>query len=114
MQPITTIIIDDNKLARMGMAQLVAQVSDLELVGECANAMDAYQLMKEKAVQLLLLDIEMPDMSGIELTKLLGDQRPVIVFTTGNKNYAVEAFELNIADYLVKPVGIARFLQAIE
>src|SRR5436190_23579496 len=101
MQSINTLIIDDNKLARMGMAQLAMQVKDLVVVGECANAMEAYQVMQEQSIQLLLLDIEMPDMSGIELTKLLGQQRPVIVFTTGNKNYAVEAFELNVADYLI-------------
>ena len=114
MQPLHTLIIDDNKLARMGMAQLAMQVKDLVVVGECATAMEAYQIMQEQSIQLLLLDIEMPDMNGIELTKLLGQQRPVIVFTTGNKNYAVEAFELNVADYLIKPVTPARFLQAIE
>lgn len=114
MQTINTLVIDDNKLARMGMVQLASQVKELQVVGECATAMEAYQLMQEQPVQLMLLDIEMPEMSGIELTKLMGDQSPVIVFTTGNKNYAVEAFDLKVADYLVKPVTPARFLQAIE
>lgn len=114
MQTINTLIIDDNKLARMGMAQLAMQVKDLNVVAECATAMEAYKVMQDQPVQLLLLDIEMPEMSGIELTRLLGEQSPVIVFTTGNKNYAVEAFDLNVADYLIKPVTPARFLQAIE
>ncbi|CAN5813317.1 LytTR family DNA-binding domain-containing protein [soil metagenome] len=114
MQPIHTLIIDDNKLARMGMAQLAMQVKDLSVVGECATAMEAYQIMQEQSIQLLLLDIEMPEMTGIELTKLLGQQRPVIIFTTGKMDYAVEAFELNVADYIIKPVTPARFLQAIE
>jgi DNA-binding LytR/AlgR family response regulator len=114
MQTINTLIIDDNKLARMAMAQLAMQVKELNIVAECATAMEAYQVLQEQKIQLLLLDIEMPEMSGIDLTKLLGDQGPVIVFTTGNKNYAAEAFELNVADYLVKPVTPARFLQAIE
>jgi DNA-binding LytR/AlgR family response regulator len=114
MQIINTLIIDDNKLARMAMTQLAMQVKDLVVVAECATAMEAYNVMQDRDIQLLLLDIEMPEMSGIELTRLLGGQRPVIVFTTGNKNYAAEAFELNVADYLVKPVTPARFLQAIE
>jgi two-component system LytT family response regulator len=114
MPSISTLIIDDNKLARMGMRQLAMQVKDLEIAGECATAMEAYQLMQAQAVDLLLLDIEMPDMSGIELTRLLGHQRPVIIYTTGNKSYAIEAFELNVADYLLKPVTPSRFLQAIE
>lgn len=114
MAAIQTLIIDDNKMARMGMRQLASQVKDLSLAGECATAMEAYQLMQEQPIDLLLLDIEMPDMSGIELTRLLGQQRPVIIFTTGNKSYAIEAFELNVADYLLKPVTPPRFLQAIE
>lgn len=114
MQNISTLIIDDNKLARMAMAQLAMQVKELVVVGECATAMEAYQILQEQKIQLLLLDIEMPEISGIELTKLLGGQSPVIVFTTGNKSYAAEAFDLNVADYLVKPVAPARFLQAIE
>jgi len=114
MQPINTLIIDDNKLARMGMARLAMQVKDLVVVSQCATAMEAYQIMQEQPIELLLLDIEMPDISGIELTRLLGSQRPVIIFTTGNKSYALEAFDLNVADYLVKPVAPARFLQAID
>lgn len=114
MASINTLIIDDNKLARMGMRQLALQVKDLLIAGECATAMEAYQLMQEQPVDLLLLDIEMPDMNGIELTRLLGHQRPVIIFTTGNKSYAIEAFELNVADYLLKPVTAPRFLHAIE
>ncbi len=109
-----TLIIDDNKLARMAMKQLALQVKDLEITRECADAMEAYNLMQEKPADLLLLDIEMPGMTGIELTRLLGPHKPIIIFTTANKEYAVEAFELNVADYLVKPVTPARFVQAIE
>ncbi len=110
----TALIIDDNKLARMAMKQLASQVPDLEITGECADAMEAFQLLQTKPADILLLDIEMPGMTGLELTKLLTRQRPIIIFTTANQHYAVEAFELNVADYLVKPVGTARFLQAIE
>jgi two-component system LytT family response regulator len=108
------VIVDDNPLARMAMAELVSQVSDLTCVGECANAIDAFNLLQNQKVDLLLLDIEMPGTSGIELTRNLGNRSPVIIFTTGKKEYAVDAFELDVADYLVKPVSPARFFNSIE
>ena len=109
-----TIIVDDNRIARTTMKQLASQVKDITLVGEYANAMDAYNLLQELPVDLILLDIEMPGMTGLELTKNLGAKRPVIIFTTSKKEYAAEAFELNVADYIVKPVTPARFIQAID
>ena len=109
-----TIIVDDNKIARTTMKQLVSQVKDMLLVGECANAMDAYNLLQEQPVDIILLDIEMPGMTGLELTKNLGNKKPIIIFTTSKKEYAAEAFELNVADYIVKPVTPVRFIQAID
>ena len=108
------LIVDDNKMARMAMKQLVSQVKTLELVAECSDAMEAYNHLTSNNIDLLLLDIEMDGMTGLELTKKLGNKSPLIIFTTAKKDYAVEAFELNVADYLVKPVLPARFLQAIE
>lgn len=108
------LIVDDNKMARMAMKQLVSQVKTLELVAECSDAMEAYNHLSQNDIDLLLLDIEMPGMTGLELTKKLGNKSPLIIFTTAKPDYAVEAFELNVADYLVKPVLPARFLQAIE
>ncbi|MVT11250.1 LytR/AlgR family response regulator transcription factor [Chitinophaga tropicalis] len=108
------LIIDDNKLARTAMKQLVSHVDGLQVLGECASAIEAYNLLQKEKIDLLLLDIEMPGMSGIELTRNLGKQGPVIIFTTAKKDYAVEAFELNVADYLIKPVSPARFIQAID
>lgn len=96
------------------MKQMVSQVKDMALLGECSNAMDAYNFMQEQPVDMLLLDIEMPGMTGIELTKNLGDKKPVIIFTTSKREYAVEAFELNVADYILKPVTPTRFIQAID
>jgi DNA-binding LytR/AlgR family response regulator len=101
-------------MARMAMKQLVSQVSELALAGECDNAMDAYNKVSNEHIDLLLLDIEMPGMNGLELTKNLGANSPLIIFSSAKKEYAVEAFELNVVDYLVKPVSPARFLQAIE
>ncbi|RYZ20351.1 MAG: response regulator transcription factor [Chitinophagaceae bacterium] len=108
------LIVDDNKMARMAMKQLVGQVKDLELVEECEDAMAAYHIINKQPIDLLFLDIEMPGMTGLELTKNLGHKSPLIIFTTAKKDYAVEAFELNVVDYLVKPVSPARFLQAVE
>jgi DNA-binding LytR/AlgR family response regulator len=108
------LIVDDNKIARATMKQLASQVKDITIAGECENALEAYNLLQELAIDLLLLDIEMPGMTGLELTRNLGKKSPVIIFTTSTKDYAAEAFELHVADYIVKPVMPARFLQAID
>jgi DNA-binding LytR/AlgR family response regulator len=108
------LIVDDNKMARMALKQLVSQVQSLELIAECSNAMEAYNYLNAVPVDLLFLDIEMPEMSGIDLIKKLGNKKPLIIFTTAKKDYAAEAFELNVVDYLVKPITQPRLLQAIE
>ncbi|MGZ5286612.1 MAG: LytR/AlgR family response regulator transcription factor, partial [Flavisolibacter sp.] len=108
------IIVDDNKMARMALKQLVTQVPGLDLIAECSDAGEALNSLDSIEVDLLLLDIEMPDMSGLDLTRKLGQQRPLIIFTTAKKDYAVEAFELNVVDYLVKPITLPRLKQAIE
>jgi DNA-binding LytR/AlgR family response regulator len=108
------LIVDDNQLARMAMNKLVSQMQMLDLVAECSDAMEAYNYLNSGQIDLLFLDIEMPGMTGIELTKKLGAKKPLIIFTTAKPDYAVEAFELNVVDYLVKPVSLSRFLQAVE
>lgn len=106
-------IIDDNKIARATLQQLAGKVADLQVVAECSDAIEAYELVYTQPVDLLLLDIEMPGMSGLELTKNLGSNRPLIIFITSKREYAADAFDLNVVDYLVKPVTTPRFLQAI-
>ena len=108
------LIIDDNKIARTTLRQMVSQVKELTVAGECATAMEAYNFLQGKTVDLLLLDIEMPGMNGLELTHSLGSNSPVIVFTTSKKEYATQAFDLNVADYLLKPVTVPRYIQEIE
>jgi DNA-binding LytR/AlgR family response regulator len=98
----------------MALKQLVSQVPSLDLVEECSDAMQALSALNNLSVDLLLLDIEMPDMSGLDLIKNLGAKRPLIIFTTAKKDYAVEAFELNVVDYLVKPITLPRLVQAVE
>ena len=109
------LVIDDNKIARTSMLQLAGKVPDLHVVGECASALEAWELLRSQQVDLLLLDIEMPGMSGLELIKNLDDRnrRPLIIFVSSKREYAVDAFDLNVVDYLVKPVTPARFMQAI-
>lgn len=109
-----TLIVDDNKIARTTMKQLASQVKDLVVVGECENAMVAYNFLQEQQVDIILLDIEMPGMTGLELTKNLGNKQIIIIFTTSKKEYAAEAFDLNVVDYIVKPVTPTRFIQAIN
>jgi DNA-binding LytR/AlgR family response regulator len=108
------LIIDDNAIARSVLKKLSSQLKDIVIAGECTTAMEAYNFLQTEAVDILLLDIEMPGMSGLELVKNLGAKRPVIVFTTSKKEYATEAFDLNVADYIVKPVTPARFIQAMD
>ncbi len=108
------IIVDDNRVALSLVRQLISKVDDLNVIAECNNAIEAYNFLQNNKVDVIFLDIEMPEMTGIELTKNLGQDHPIIVFTTSKEEYAVEAFELNIADYLIKPISIPRFLQAIE
>lgn len=86
----------------------------LTLVQECEDATAAYQEIMSGQIDLLFLDIEMPGMSGVELVKILGDKRPMIIFTTGRVDYAVEAFDLSVIDYLLKPIVPVRFLKAVE
>lgn len=108
------LIVDDNDIARTTLAHLAKQVPNLIIEKEYSNAIEAYHYLQSHSVDLIFLDIEMPEMTGIELTKNLSGKDTLIIFTTSNKEYALEAFELNIADYILKPVMPARFLQAVS
>jgi DNA-binding LytR/AlgR family response regulator len=108
------LVVDDNMIARTTIRHLAEQVAGLTVLGESSNGMEAFNMLRKHKVDLLLLDIEMPGMTGLELTKNLGSLCPAIIFTTSKKEYAVEAFELNVVDYLVKPIAPARFIQAVS
>jgi DNA-binding LytR/AlgR family response regulator len=108
------LIIDDNMIARTTIRHLAVKVGDVDIVDECADAMKAYEVLQSRQVDLLLLDIEMPGMSGLELTQNLGEKRPVIIFITSKREYAADAFDLNVADYIIKPVTTPRFVRAID
>lgn len=106
------IVVDDSKIARESIKLLINQFSFLKLVKECENPVEAFEYLKKEPVDLIFLDVEMPGMSGIDLIKNL-DKHPIIILVTSKMEYAVEAFELNVADYLIKPVHLSRFMVAV-
>jgi len=107
-----TLVVDDAPTAQEVLGQYVKRHAGLELVDTCGDAIEATNVLRTADVDLLLLDVEMPEMSGIELVKSMDDP-PAVVLVTGSEDYAVEAFELAAVDYLVKPVRYARFVKAV-
>ena len=107
------IVVDDNKMARKALVSLVKNISFLDLKHECDNAISAFNILNQESIDLVFLDIEMPEMTGLELLKNL-EKKPIVIFCTAKEEYAVEAFELNVADYIVKPYTAARFLSAVS
>lgn len=105
------IIVDDEPLARKGIQQYIAKTSFLELQGEAGDAASATQLLKEKKVDLIFLDIQMPEISGIEFVRSL-KENVMVIFITAFPEFAVQGFELNVIDYLLKPVSYMRFEKA--
>ena len=109
---ITCIIIDDEPLARKGLKEYVTDVDFLNLIGEFDNPLKAAELISRGGVQLLFLDIQKPKITGLDFFKTLQNAPPVI-FTTAYPQYALEGFEVNALDYLVKPVSFDRFFKAV-
>ena len=105
------IIIDDEPLALELLEDFIAKIPFLDLVASCSNAFDATNILQEQKIDLIFTDIEMPDFSGIDMIKSL-DTKPMFIFTTAYSHYAVEGFNLNSIDYLVKPIPFHRFLKA--
>jgi len=107
------VVIDDERPAREKLKRLVEGVGDLELVGEAADANEAVRLIDEARPDLCFLDVQMPEGDGFEVLKRAAF-RPRVIFTTAYDEYAVRAFEVRSLDYLLKPFGKARFLEAVE
>jgi two-component system LytT family response regulator len=107
------IIVDDNKMARTAIRLMIEQVDFLHLLHECENPVDAFNILQTEEIDLVFLDVEMPEMSGVDLIKNL-EKRPLFILISAKKEYAVEAFELNVADYIIKPVSLARFTMAVS
>lgn len=110
---IRCLIVDDDPLSIQIVRNCVENTPFLTLAGTCSSAVEAAEVLRAEAVQLLLLDVEMPLMSGLELLRTL-HRRPQVILITSNPTYAVEAFEQDVVDYLVKPITYARFLKAAQ
>ncbi len=109
---IRVLIVDDEPLAQDVMETYISKLPDLELVGKCNNALEAFSLLNTTKVDLMLLDINMPEISGIDFLKTLKNP-PRVIFTTAYSEYAVQSYELDVIDYLVKPISFERFFKAI-
>jgi DNA-binding LytR/AlgR family response regulator len=108
---IKCIITDDEPFARKGLQGYIGQIDFLDLRGVCENALELNSLLKKEPVDLLFLDIEMPWLTGIEFLKQLAAP-PRVIFTTAYEKYAVQGFELEVLDYLLKPISFDRFLKS--
>lgn len=107
-----TLIIDDEPLARTGLSDYVGRVDFLTEAGQARDGLQALSLIESAEIDLLLLDVQMPGLSGTELVQSL-TRPPAVIFTTAHPGFAVEGFELNALDYLLKPISFPRFLKAV-
>jgi DNA-binding LytR/AlgR family response regulator len=107
------IIVDDEPLALDVLETYINQMPELQLVRRCANALEANEALKTDDIDLMFLDIQMPQLTGIDFVKTLS-KPPMVVFTTAYPNYAIQGFELNALDYLLKPVSLDRFMKAVN
>ena len=105
------IVTDDEPMARKGLQGYIEKIDFLELVAVCENALELNSVLKQQTIDLLFLDIEMPYMTGIELMKNL-PAPPKVIFTTAYDKYAIQGFELEVLDYLLKPISFERFFKA--
>lgn len=110
---IKCLIVDDEPMARDVIRRYIEKVPVLQLAGECGNAIDAMIFLHKEPVDLIFLDIRMPHLSGTDFIKSLRNV-PKVIFTTAYKEYALEGFELDVVDYLLKPIRIDRFLRAVS
>jgi two-component system LytT family response regulator len=112
---IRTLIVDDEPLARERIRTLLAKEPDIELTGECANGDEALAVMKKRPVDLLFLDVQMPEMDGFEmLSRLAKEALPAVIFVTAYDQHALKAFEVHALDYLLKPFKQSRFKEAVQ
>lgn len=110
---IKCIVVDDEPLAREAIKVYIAKMPELEFVEECENALQAIACLRNKHIDLVFLDIEMPEIDGISFLQMFKNA-PSVIFTTAYRNYAVEAFDLDVIDYLLKPISFDRFVSAIN
>lgn len=107
------LIVDDEYMARLLLENYAQKLPNLEIVGLCEDAFEALNYLRQEKIDILFLDIQMPQLSGLELVQTL-QRKPAIVFTTAYSEYAVEGFRLDAVDYLLKPFSFERFVQAVN
>lgn len=110
---IKTLLVDDEPLALQVLENYVSQLPELELAGMCSNAIEANEKIQNEDIDLICLDIKMPQISGIDFLKSLKNP-PLVIFTTAFSNYALESYSLDVVDYLLKPISFDRFMMAIN
>lgn len=110
---ITCLIVDDEPPALDVIEKYIASVHNLELAGTCADAVEALNFLRQRTIDLLFLDIQMPNLLGTDLIRTLKNP-PKVIFTTAYRKFAVEGFELDAVDYLLKPISFERFLKAVN
>lgn len=108
------LIVDDEALARARLARLLEPLADVEVVAECESGEEALSLLAEEPVDVLLLDISMPGLTGLEIKALLGDDAPYVIFATAHPEHALEAFDLGAVDYVLKPIAADRLKKALD
>jgi two-component system, LytTR family, response regulator len=110
---INCVIIDDEPLAREGLASYVREIDFLHLVATCENPLELIKLMNQHPIDLIFLDIQMPKMNGLDFLKAVQNP-PIVVITTAYPTYALEGFQLNVLDYLLKPITFDRFFKSVK
>src|SRR5437773_686676 len=103
------IIVDDNKMARIAIKQMVSKLASLHLVAECENPFEAINIIREEKIDLIFLDVEMPQMTGLEFLGTL-EKHPLVILITAKPEYALEAFEHNVVDCFTTPFKEGRFI----
>jgi two-component system LytT family response regulator len=115
MSKLRLLIVDDEPLIRLGIRAGLATLPDLEIVGECESGMQAIRAIEVEKPDLVMLDVQMPDGSGLDVVREIGTKRmPMVIFVTAYDEYAVKAFELNAVDYLLKPFDEERLQRSVE
>jgi DNA-binding LytR/AlgR family response regulator len=110
---IRVLIVDDEPLAIEVIENYLANFSQMEIAGKCSDTIQAFQLLQQKTVDLMFLDIKMPGINGTDMLRSLKNP-PKVIFTTAYSEYALEGYELNAVDYLLKPIPFDRFLRAVD
>lgn len=107
------IIVDDDTVARLDLENKIRQISFLNLIGSCSSAAEATKTLINQQIDLMILDVMMPEMNGLELMKALEAERPQVILVSSSKEFAAEAFDFDVTDFLVKPISGERFFRAI-